>query len=227
LQYKTKKELIYQKLRDEILNGQYEFGEKLVISRLAKRFECSEIPIREAMNQLEAEKLIEFKPHTGAIVSTISLKDIQEIFELRVELEGLAIRLAAEVLNQEKLKELREILDRSIIAFNQKEYERFEELNIEFHLKIYAKSNNHLLYRTIKDLWSNTNRYPSLFKENDSHIQQSIQEHEEIFKALLNKDGMLAENWMIKHKARAGKEILRVKQLEFYNKLNVLIDKEI
>ncbi|NHM32892.1 GntR family transcriptional regulator [Neobacillus terrae] len=224
MQYKTKKLLIYQKLREEILNGQYEFGEKLVISRLAKRFESSEIPIREAMNQLEAEKLIEFKPHTGAIVSTLSLKDIQEIFELRVELEGLATRLAAEALTKETLKELREILDDSRVAFKNKKYERFEELNIEFHLKIYSECDNQLLFRTIKDLWSNTNRYPSLFKENDSHIKLSMQEHEEIYSALTNKDGMLAENSMIRHKARAGKEILRVKQWDFYNRLNGLIE---
>lgn len=218
--YRTKKEMIYQILKEEILSGQYEFGEKLVISRLAIRFETSEIPVREAINLLESEKLIEFKPHVGAVVRTLSAKDIQEIFELRVELEGLATRLATEGLTEDDFFELRKILDESVEAFNAKEYVHFEKLNVDFHNKIYAASNNKLLIRTIDDLWSNTKRYPSIFKGNDEHIQESIDEHEEIYKALLVKDSMLAESFMIKHKTRAGREIMRLTQRKFYDKLN-------
>ncbi|MEH7383400.1 GntR family transcriptional regulator [Bacillus sp. JJ1533] len=218
--YRTKKEMIYQILREEILNGQYKFGEKLVISRLAIRFESSEIPVREAINLLESEKLIEFKPHVGAVVSTLSAKDIREIFELRVELEGLATRLAVEALTEENFSELRKILDDSVQAFKDKDYIRFEELNVAYHNKIYSACNNQLLIRTIDDLWSNTKRYPSLFKGNDEHIQASIHEHEDIYRALLRKDGMLSESYMIKHKTRAGREILRLTQQEFYDKLH-------
>lgn len=218
--YRTKKEMIYQILKEEILSGQYEFGEKLVISRLAVRFETSEIPVREAITLLESEKLIEFKPHVGAVVKTLSAKDIQEIFELRIELEGLATRFAADGLTEEDYLELRKILDDSAEAFNQKDYVQFEKLNVEFHNKIYSACHNQLLIQTINDLWSNTNRYPSLFKGNDEHIQESMEEHEEIYHALLVKNSMLAENYMIKHKTRACREILRLTQQKFYDKLN-------
>ncbi|MBG9657930.1 GntR family transcriptional regulator [Cytobacillus firmus] len=221
--YRTKKEMIYQTLKEEILSGQYEFGEKLVISRLAVRFQSSEIPVREAISQLDSEKLIEFKPHVGAVVSTLSSKDIQEIFELRVELEGLATRFAVEGITESLLAELREILDESIDAFNEKDYAHFETLNVKFHKKIYSACNNQLLIRTIDELWANTKRYPSLFKGNDEHIQASIEEHEEIYQALLKKDSMLAESYMIKHKTRAGREILRLNQRKFYDKVNSLI----
>ncbi|WP_174732379.1 GntR family transcriptional regulator [Mesobacillus harenae] len=218
--------MIYQTLKDEILNGQYKFGEKLVISRLAIRFESSEIPVREAISQLESDKLIQFKPHVGAVVSTLSSKDIQEIFELRVELEGLSTRLAVEALTEQHLAELRVILDKSIKAYEEKEYALYETLNIEFHNKIYSACNNQLLISTIDELWSNTKRYPSVFKNNDGHIQASIEEHEEIYEALLNRDSMLAENYMIKHKTRAGREILRLTQRKFYDKLNYLISSQ-
>jgi DNA-binding GntR family transcriptional regulator len=224
--YRTKKEMIYQILKEEILSGKYEPGEKLVISRLAERFKSSEIPVREAISQLDSDSLIEFKPHVGAVVSTLSPKDIQEIFELRVELEGLATRLAAEELTQENINELRNIIDASRDAFEEKDYARFEKLNVDFHMGIYTNCSNKLLLKTIEELWSNTKRYPSLFKQNDEHITQSIQEHEDIFNALVNKDGMLAENYMIKHKTRAGKEILRITQWEFYEKLNSLISNQ-
>lgn len=224
--YRTKKEMIYQIIKEEILNGEYEANQKLVISHLAQRFESSEIPVREAISQLESDGLIDFKPHTGAVVRTLSSKDIQEIFELRVELEGLATRLATEELNEDQYTELRKILDDSSEAFEKRDYVLFERLNVEFHNKIYSSCNNNLLIKTIKDLWSNTKRYPSLFLENDDHIIKSIKEHNDIYNALLKKDSMLAENCMIKHKTRAGREILRLTQRKFYDKLNQLISEK-
>lgn len=221
--YRTKKEMIYQTLKEEILNGHYEFGEKLVISRLAVRFQSSEIPVREAISQLDSDKLIEFKPHVGAVVSTLLSKDIQEIFELRVELEGLATRLAVEGLKEDHMVELRKILDDSVVAFSEKDYGKYESLNVKFHNKIYSACNNQLLIRTIDDLWANTKRYPSLFKGNDEHIHASVEEHEMIYQALLQKDSMLAESYMVKHKTRAGREILRRNQREYYDKINSLI----
>src|SRR5690625_4909447 len=95
MEFITKKDFVYKNLKNEILEGGLEAGEKIIISRIAKRFEVSEIPVREALNMLRIEGLIEFSPHIGAIVSSISTKDIQEIFEIRIELEGLATRLAA------------------------------------------------------------------------------------------------------------------------------------
>ncbi|MFJ5768918.1 GntR family transcriptional regulator [Psychrobacillus sp. NPDC093180] len=220
--YSTKKEIIYNDLKKEIMNGTYEFGEKLVISRLAKRYGSSEIPVREALNMLNADKLVEFKPHTGAVVSTLSAKDIQEIFEMRIELEGLATRLANDNMNDETIKYLEKNLEDSKVSFENKDYDHFEKLNKDFHLRIYAQSNNKLLYNTIIDLWSNTKRYPSLFSSNESHIRLSIEEHEKILDALINKDSVMAENWMLRHKARAGKEILRITQNEFYKNLKLV-----
>ncbi|WP_216830289.1 GntR family transcriptional regulator [Alkalihalobacterium elongatum] len=218
--YQTKKEIIYSTLKKEIYEGIYEFGEKLVISQLAKRFKSSEIPVREAMNQLKSESLIEFKPHVGAIVSTLSPKDIRNIFELRIELEGLATRLAVDRLDEKDLEEIRNILDISIKSYKEKDYEHFEKQNVKFHMKIYNACENHLLTKNIEDLWRNTNRYPSLFKENDNHIKLSIQEHEDIYTALLQKNGVLAEMNMLKHKARAGKGILSLTQQDFYKGLD-------
>ena len=119
--------------------------------------------------------------------------------------------------------ELRKILDDSVVAFSEKDYGKYESLNVKFHNKIYSACNNQLLIRTIDDLWANTKRYPSLFKGNDEHIHASVEEHEMIYQALLQKDSMLAESYMVKHKTRAGREILRRNQREYYDKINSLI----
>lgn len=210
--YLTKKETIYKILKEEIYEGEYELGERLVISHLAKRFNSSEIPVREALNQLTSEGLIVFKPHVGAMVSQLSPKDIQNILDMRIELEGLATRLAAEHLDTKDFEALREIIDESKRVFEDRDYKKYTNLNLEFHMIIYRKSDNDLLYKTIKDLWRNSSRYPRIFHKNDDHIRLSIEEHQEIYEALMHKNSILAENIMLKHKARAAKEILRLTQ---------------
>lgn len=76
-----------------------------------------------------------------------------------------------------------------------------------------------LLIKNIEELWNNTKRYPSVFKSNDKHIRLSIKEHEDILKSLINRDNLKAEHSMIKHKIRAGKELLSVTQQSFYEKI--------
>ncbi|AOV07486.1 FCD domain-containing protein [Sporosarcina ureilytica] len=98
------------------------------------------------------------------------------------------------------MKHIQKIINESKEAFQQQEYETFEKLNIDFHIGIYNKCNNKLLINTIEDLWSNSNHYPSVYKSNDEHIQQSISEHDEICEALLKKDSLLAESLIFKHK---------------------------
>lgn len=216
-QYITKKDLIYRDLKEGILNGKYEFGDKLVISRLAKEYSVSEIPVREALNLLNSDNLIEFKPHVGAIVSTISSEDIKDIFEMRIELEGLATRLATEHLDMSTLNVLENNITKSRLALQKKNYDLYEQLNMDFHLEIYKNCGNKLLYSTIVNLWNNTKRYPSLFNNNATHITSSIDEHEHLLNALKNNDAIRAENWMVSHKSRAGEEILRVTQNKYYN----------
>ncbi|KGR90149.1 hypothetical protein CD30_12905 [Ureibacillus massiliensis 4400831 = CIP 108448 = CCUG 49529] len=225
--YRTKKDIIYETLKKEIYEGFYEFNEKLVITHIAKRFSSSEIPVREAYNQLKSDGLIEFKPHIGAVVSSLSKEDIKNIFELRIELEGLATRLAVDHLNESDLEELHEIIGESNNAIEQDNYSLYEQKNIEFHMKIYNKCKNPLLVKTIKDLWNNTNRYPSVFKSNMEHVKISLQEHEDIYHALVQKNSVIAEEKMLKHKARAGREILRIAQKEFYEKIDESKMKEI
>ncbi|MFD1452386.1 GntR family transcriptional regulator [Oceanobacillus sojae] len=220
--YSTKKEIIYHELKKEIQEGKYEFGEKLVISRLAKRFGTSEIPVREAINQLNSDNLIEFTPHVGAVVSTLSSKDIQEIFEVRIELEGLASRLAAENINEEIINNLRSIITASEDCLEKNDFEEIEKLNMKFHLTIYEASDNLLLIGMIRDLWNNTKRYPSLFSNNRGHAMHSIKEHKFIVEALEMKDPVLVENAMMKHKANAAKEVLRITQQDYYNNLDIV-----
>ena len=89
-------DFIVERLREDILAGRLAPGSRLVESDLTARFAVSRGPVREALRRLSAEGLIEHRPHRGAVVRRLSERDIRELFQIRVEMEALAARLAAE-----------------------------------------------------------------------------------------------------------------------------------
>src|SRR5689334_25063716 len=103
-------------IRERILRGRYPEGEPLRQDAIGAELGVSRIPVREALRQLEAEGLVTFNPHRGAVVSTLSLKQIQELFELRAEIEGDLIRRAIPHMTPEDHVRADEILDAYEVA---------------------------------------------------------------------------------------------------------------
>jgi len=98
-------------LREKILRGEYPEGAPLRQDTLAAELGVSRIPVREALRQLEAEGLVTFVPHFGAVVSSLSLSEIKELFELRALLETDLLRRAIPRIREEDLDRADEILD--------------------------------------------------------------------------------------------------------------------
>src|SRR5437867_2745232 len=94
LGYRPLQQILRAKLRDAILGGRHEPGERLAISAIARRYGVSAIPVREALRGLEAEGIVEFSPNRGAVVRKLSQAELLETFLLRTTLEILAIRHA-------------------------------------------------------------------------------------------------------------------------------------
>src|SRR5215212_9900740 len=94
IQRQTIASMTLEAVRERILRGDYPEGEPLRQDALAEELGVSRIPIREALRQLEAEGLVTFNPHRGAIVSTLSLAEIDEIFSLRADIESDLVRRA-------------------------------------------------------------------------------------------------------------------------------------
>ncbi|MFO1445599.1 FCD domain-containing protein [Bacillus sp. Bva_UNVM-123] len=91
-----------------------------------------------------------------------------------------------------------------------KNYEKYSELNSDFHMSIYKKSENNLLISLIVDLWKNANRYDSVFDRNDAYIQKSTEEHYAILKLLKEKDSLGVQQKVSVHKERVGHEIINL-----------------
>ena len=91
-------------LEDAILNGSYKEGDSLNELRLSKSLGVSRTPVREALMQLELEGLVKNIPNKGAVVVGISEQDVEDIYEIRIRIEGLAARLCAEKITDEELE---------------------------------------------------------------------------------------------------------------------------
>lgn len=130
----TKQMAVYEALRAEILGGALKPGEVIVIDALAKRFQVSIIPVREALRQLQSERLVEIRPHTGVRVTTVDVASLGEIFAMLGALEGISAIHALPLMKAEHLAELVELLGRLETAAESGDRAGFEEANRAFHL---------------------------------------------------------------------------------------------
>ncbi len=130
----TKHMAVYEALRSEIVGGGLKPGEVLVIDALAKRFHVSIIPVREALRQLQSERLIEIRPHTGVRVTPVDVSSLGEIFALLSALEIASAVNALPLLNKDSLAALDGVMDRLEQTAARGDRAGFEAANREFHL---------------------------------------------------------------------------------------------
>jgi len=151
--YQTKSEIIYRALKEDIANGKYKPHQRIIASKVARRFGFSEIPVREALKQLESEGVVHSTPHVGAAVTGLELEDYEKLNQVRSTLEGLATRLAAERINGDDFRLLEKLLAKMEKVILEKKYEKIHPLDRDFHRVICEASGNEYLCKTIQDIW--------------------------------------------------------------------------
>ncbi|WP_096226199.1 GntR family transcriptional regulator [Geobacillus sp. FJAT-46040] len=182
---KNKTQLAYEYILSRIENGVYGPGYRVVIDQIARELGLSIIPVREAIRQLEAEGLVEFKPYTGAVVSNINEKEYIETLSVLAVLEGYATALGSANLTKEAINELERLNERMERALEELELERFSELNYEFHSLIYVHCGNAYLEEQIKQIWQRMKRIRAYgFTFVPQRAKASIEEHREIIRLL-------------------------------------------
>ncbi len=190
---------IFNILREDILNGQYAEGAKLIESRLAKELGVSRTPVREALKQLELEGIVENIPNRGVIVLGISKQDLEDIYTIRNAIEGIAARWAVDRMTEEELEELKEIYELMEFYTHKNDIEKFAELNTKFHELIYKATKSRHLEQVLKGFqyYMKKTRRKSLRVE--GRIKDSLMEHKEILDAFINRDKELAQNALTEH----------------------------
>lgn len=202
----TLREKIVETVRNAIVNGQIPAGARVAEPELADRFGISRTPIREAFRQLESEGFITVIPRKGAIVASLSAKDISDFYDLKMVLEGYAARCAAKVLTEKELTKMEAVNRQMEIASTKKDLRKVLSLHNEFH-EIFLKScGNEKLYSIVQNMVMQFQRF-RLILAMRGKLEGSIRQHREIIEAFRRQDADLAESLVIKN-AQYGKKVL-------------------
>jgi DNA-binding GntR family transcriptional regulator len=184
-------------LRDAILSGEIQPGERLLQEELAERFNVSSTPIREAIQQLTAEGVLSHSPYRGVQVAEIDPHEVQEIYLIRSVLERLATRLAVPNLKISEVQRLRTLQSELEAEVAQGETGSLLKINREFHMLIYDAAGAPTLNQMIKSLWMKTPWDTPFVVPNRAHM--IVEEHQRVLDAINNADAELAGQAMQAH----------------------------
>ncbi|WP_249029163.1 GntR family transcriptional regulator [Tannockella kyphosi] len=190
---------IFIVLRDKILNEEYKAGQKLNEVALSKELNISRTPIREALKQLELEGLVKSIPNKGVYVLGFSGRDIDDMLEIRYALEGLAIQLAIERIDESQLAKIKEIYDLMEFYAKKGDQDKFNELNISFHESIYKGTQSLYFEQLLKDI----NYYIHVTSRHSirqpKRLESAAIEHREIYEAIVERDKEKAKEKIQNH----------------------------
>ena len=192
-------EKVYLQLEDEILTGKLKRGTQLRETALAERLEASRTPIRGALHRLAEDGLVDISANKGATVVGITEEDIRDIYEIRMRLEGLAARLAAERMSNENIEELKNTLELSEFYAQRGNDARSAELDSAFHSIIFGTAGSRHLCKILSDLHKNIRVYRKVLLAKDKRAEKSLAEHKDILRAIENRDADEAERLAVLH----------------------------
>jgi DNA-binding GntR family transcriptional regulator len=199
----TKVEFAYESIRREILDGSLKPHQRLRLIELAKRYDLSEMPVREALRMLQRDGLVIMHSHRGVTVAHLSWERAMEFVEVRTHLEVLAAVLATPRHTKQSLRGLEATIEKMVaLAAKVGTRTRYTQLNRQFHAQLYAPCPNSVLKQEIESLWDRVwrARSQSIFEMDPDRIRGATQEHQDIFDAVKSEDTAAVEKAMIRHR---------------------------
>ncbi len=196
---------IFEQLEREILAGKYARGEVLSELGLSKQLGVSRTPIREAIRRLEQEDFLE-ESGRGAVVVGITREDMEDMYEIRMQIEGPAARRAARNISDEELRAMRDVLDlqRFYCEKNgENSSDQIKNQDSEFHRILYRSTGSKAYFNTLFALHKRMTKFRKASVSKQSRALQSHQEHEAIYTALEAHDPDAAEQAALAHVCNA------------------------
>ena len=193
---------VFSELTTAIVRGELRPGTKLSEQTLVERYGGSRAPMREAIQKLEARHLVVRIPHAGARVVSLSLSELKDIYEVRVELESMACRLAAQRMSDDEIAELRTLLaeHEAQIAAEQGQSYYQKAGDLDFHYRIIKGSQNSRLHQMLcGELYHLVRMYRYQTSTSAKRPLQALLEHQRIVEAIAARDAELAELLMRRH----------------------------
>lgn len=204
-------EWAYDHLLSMLMTVQIEPGERIAIDKVARQLGISQTPVREALSQLEAERLVYKMPNVGYRASPrMTREEVQDLYALRLLIEPYAAARAAERMDGESLATVQEIDRdmRGVAEGDDRAFARFAEADAKLHRLIATGSGNRLIAETIERLHAHLQIFRSLYSTNAP--EEAAAEHQRIIDALLAHDSAAAEAAVREHLERSQNRMDRV-----------------
>jgi DNA-binding GntR family transcriptional regulator len=206
---------VHKVIKDEITTCVLEPGQQISQLQLSQRYGFGLTPVREALRRLAQEGLVQSVPRFGYIVSSITLCDVREIFELRSILELAAVRLAVVRGTQEQLETIAQDAGFTYVYRDRKSYSDFLVHNAEFHRSIAILSDNRRLIDQISRLLNEMTRIFHLGLDLKDSAQEMHDEHVALAEAILQRDANLAEHLVQSQIVRSQERVLEAMTSRF------------
>ncbi|HJH23935.1 MAG TPA: GntR family transcriptional regulator [Paenalcaligenes hominis] len=202
--------VVRDRIREDILNGVYRPGDRLIEGKLSEDLGVSRIPIREALRELSAEGIVTIEPRRGASVAVLSDHQAKNLAEVRAALEGLNARLAAMRRDEATIDELKDILQRGQDALAKEDLAELKQLNTLFHEHLGTMAQNHVLTELTNSF---RDRTTLLFApSNIQRVRNNWEEHAQILNAVIAGNAELANLLATQHVHNAAAAYFETKE---------------
>jgi DNA-binding GntR family transcriptional regulator len=191
----TKADAVYAELRARIIEARLLPGARLDQETLASSLGVSTTPLREALRRLESERLVQRAAHREVMIAPLSRAELAELYEVRADVDVLAVRLAAGRASPADLAESRVMLEMT----DQGENLANLKANRAFHRSLYLSSRNGVLIEMLDWLWDRSDRYRFVLADESQELTSARREHAAILAAISAGDGDLAAKLMRHH----------------------------
>ena len=208
---RTMNKQVYLSLRSDILSGRYRDGQQLLQAELAEEYHVSRIPVREALMQLSSEGLVQIIPYKGAIVASLSIEELHEIFEIRYALESLILRYVVQNITEGSAARVHNLLLESTQTPPER---RSRKTNWEFHRALYEIAGKPRLLELIESQYNKIDRYVQMDITLPNVQENAFKSHDAILQACRVGDAVEATVLLHEHMVTALRRLDRFLQQE-------------
>lgn len=201
---------VLSSLKEDILNGELKAGESLIESKVSEQLGVSRTPVREAIRQLESEGLVEYIQNKGAVIKGISHKDTLDIFTIRMKIEGLAAKWAAEKITNKEIEEMKEYIELEEFYTAKKDSIRLMKMDTKFHNIIFKASKSGPLMHMLNSFHHFLQLARASSLEVPIRAEEALNEHKAIMNAIIEKDPDKAEKLMNNHVKKARNNYIKI-----------------
>lgn len=198
-------------IKQMILNGELNMGDRIVETRVAKDLGISQTPVREAIRQLCGEGILIVVPNKGPMVRTFDLKDVYEIYSLRSVTEGMAIRLATFNAADEDIESLKQFYEEMRRKVDDSSVDTLLSDSLHIHQTIMKLSNHSRLIETYDSIAFQISMVNRILGK-ESTKRKEVEQHQELVEALASRDPEHAEKTMRRHIYRSYGEYVQLQE---------------